>query len=481
MIENYVLFKQLLGILLFIDLLLYTPQFNIYFGKGFEKESWWNRNYLLLIIYIFWLAASILLIIKRSNILSNLFLFILFRHYFISGRWRSLFRGGGAPGFISHYCILFVLLFDLSVYIDPTLLLAEKVYIIIQYDFAFIMLCSGLYKALVGYFKRNGMEFGLVNPVWGYHYKFFKSMSPNSRYLHFQNVMASSGELLVGFLLLFPSLKLYGALICMISFLYLLPLIRLGRLSFLMIILPILFLPDLGLYMNNYESSLISENYDNRNAFHDSYLYILGTTLAYAYCFFLPFIKITQYFNLFLDIKFSKTWQLVVNKISSFVPIIIWRVFTADITDFFIRIILIDKNNNTESILVDENQTYNYKKWNDISIKHRYLQVTESITIVSLFNTLKYFPSKNFMFKDKLLKYSKTLPQTKNKLIKYDYVKIIKKKSNFIFKSSAHYIVDLSNNTVSEKILDQTFHPRNKALYSPIRESINYGSYEKNS
>ena len=85
------------------------------------------------------------------------------------------------------------------------------------------------------------------------------------------------------------------------------------------------------------------------------------------------------------------------------------------------------------------------------------------------------------MFKDKLLKYSKTLPQTKNKLIKYDYVKIIKKKSNFIFKSSAHYIVDLSNNTVSEKILDQTFHPRNKALYSQIRESINYGSYEKNS
>ena len=44
MIENYLLFKQLLGVLLFIDLLMYTPMFNIYFGRGYENDSSGNKK-----------------------------------------------------------------------------------------------------------------------------------------------------------------------------------------------------------------------------------------------------------------------------------------------------------------------------------------------------------------------------------------------------------------------------------------------------
>ena len=111
--------------------------------------------------------------------------------------------------------------------------------------------------------------------------------------------------------------------------------------------------------------------------------------------------------------------------------------------------------------------------------KHRFLQVTESITIVSLFNTLKYFPSKSSLFEDKLLKYSNTLPNVKNKIIKYEYVKILKQKNGFIYKPSAYYLVDLKINKIEEIIIDEKYHPSNKAFNSPVRESLDFGSYEK--
>ena len=350
---------------------------------------------------------------------------------------------------------------------------------VLRYDFAVIMLCSGLYKALVGYFNRNGMEFGAVNPLWGYHYKFFKKISPDNWYLHFQNITASAGELLIGTLLIFPSLQLYGALICMLSFLYLIPLIRLGRLSSLMIIIPILFLPDLGVYFNNYQASYISNTYYDFNEFHESYTYHAVSLFCYLYCALLPFVKLTQYFNLFLNYNFPKFYQLIINMVSRITPIIIWRVFTADVTDFFIRITLLDKDNKQDVVLLDENQIYSYDNWDNFLIKHRFLQVTESITIVSLFNTLKYFPSKSSLFEDKLLKYSNTLPNVKNKIIKYEYVKILKQNTGFIYKPSAYYLVDLKNYKIEEIIIDENYHPSNKAFNSPVRESLDFGSYEK--
>lgn len=455
--------------------------FNIYFGRGYENDAWWNKKLILKAIYIFWLFITVCLVLNISNILFNFSLFVLFRHYFINGRWRSLLRGAGAPGYISHYCLLFVNLIDISIYFDSTLILAEKILMVLRYDFATIMLCSGTYKALVGYFNRNGMEFGAVNPLWGYHYKFFKKISPDNWYLHFQNITASAGELLIGAFLIFPSLQLYGALICMLSFLYLIPLIRLGRLSSLMIIIPILFLPDLGIYFNNYQASFISNTYHDINEFHETYFYYFTSAVCYLYCIMLPFTKLTQYFNLFLNYDFPIFYKFIINKFSSMTPIIIWRVFTADVTDFFIRITLLDKENKSETILLDEDQIYNYKKWNNFIVKHRFLQVTESIAIVSIFNTLKYFPSKNSLFKEKLIKYSNTLPGIKNKLIKYEYVRIVKEQSNFTYIPSAYYVVDVKKNTIEETIIEEEHQPKNIASYSPIRESLNFGSYEKKS
>ena len=59
---------------------------------------------------------------------------------------EGLLRGAGAPGYISHYCLFFVTLIDISIYFDSTLILAEEFLMVLRYDFAVIMLCSDCIK-----------------------------------------------------------------------------------------------------------------------------------------------------------------------------------------------------------------------------------------------------------------------------------------------------------------------------------------------
>ena len=76
---------------------------------------------------------------------------------------------------------------------------------ILRVDFALIMLCAGIYKALSGYFNNNGMEYGMVNPAWSYHYNYFKRISVNNKFWHLQNLTGSIGEIFIGITLLILS------------------------------------------------------------------------------------------------------------------------------------------------------------------------------------------------------------------------------------------------------------------------------------
>ena len=172
-INNYFLFRELSSILFLFDLIAYTPFFSVFFGQGYNEKSFLTKSFVQLALYFVWLASIILLIFGIQPLLCSLVLFTIFRHFFINNRWKSLFRGGGAPGFISHYVILFILLFELSFLLDPTYKLSAYINLLLKIDFGVIILCAGAYKSLAGYLKNNGMEYGLANPMWGYSYSFF--------------------------------------------------------------------------------------------------------------------------------------------------------------------------------------------------------------------------------------------------------------------------------------------------------------------
>ena len=278
---------------------------------------------------------------------------------------------------------------------------------VLRVDFALIMICAGLYKACVGYCHRNGMEYGAVNPIWSYQYRWMRNVAPSHPFWHLQNLAGAGGELVIGVLLLVPSLQTYGGVLCIFSFAYLLPVIRLGRLSVLMMVISLLFVPDLGSFIAVGNTTLEPLN---TTAFVPDIFLSTLMTVAYLYCFLLPLVKLMQYMNLFRQHQFPHSIQRGLESVASLVPVIMWRVFTADIVNFFVRVSLVNKDTKEERLLVHEDDTYHYGNWGNILLKHRFLQVTESIAIATIFNSLKYFASQRHLFKDRLCRYAATIP-----------------------------------------------------------------------
>ena len=119
---------------------------------------------------------------------------LIFRQYFIAQRWSSVRRGFGAPGFMSHWAARVVLLIELVRAIDAGSTLS-LLFATIRWDFGWIMICAGTYKLLVGYLRNNGMEYGRVNPIWGYHWWLFRHVSPHGLIPVVENYLACLVEI----------------------------------------------------------------------------------------------------------------------------------------------------------------------------------------------------------------------------------------------------------------------------------------------
>src|SRR4029077_3619139 len=143
---------------------------------GYTQSSAFTRAVLNPVVgaalFAVWLAAIGALIAGRF-IVAAAAINLLFSYYlFIRLRWRSVLRGMGAPGFISFWlgAAVFLLTFTRAhaPNVQPLALL------MLQIDFALIMISAGVYKMTAGYRAGAGMEFGLVNPEWGYWTEFWR-------------------------------------------------------------------------------------------------------------------------------------------------------------------------------------------------------------------------------------------------------------------------------------------------------------------
>ena len=362
---------------------------------------------------------------------------------------------------------------SLAQLIDGTGWLVGQIFFAIRLDFAIIMLCAGAYKIAVGYLRGNGMEFGQVNPIWGYHWKYFSKKNSGGFYPSLMNVLAASTEILSGILLLVPDPRsqITGAILVSLSFLYVSFSIRLGRLAWLMALLPAVFLP--GVLVGAKRDSAILGQLPHE------WLVVLAIPL-WSYMALLPIIKTTQYFNLFANRSLPSLVQSVITKIADAVPVIMWRVFTPDVTNFFVRIY--KSENGERKLLVGETNIYEYRNWKDFWIKMRFLHVVESIALVSVFNTLKYFPSKTELFEERLIRYAKSIAASFKSPIQkmeFEYVLVKKMTKNFLFKPVMNIVVNLREEQIVKEVIDPEFDLSDTALFSPIRECASAGTYEK--
>jgi hypothetical protein len=107
----------------------------------------------------------------------------------------------------------------------------------------------------------------------------------------------------------------------------------------------------------------------------------------------------------------------------------------------------------------------------------RYNHVAESIVVTTLFTTLKYYPSNNELFRERLLRYARTVDCPSDSILEFEYVTIMKRRDDFGFVPVAQYTVDVGAGTITEHQLDKSFSVRAVHEFSPVQAGIRPGSY----
>lgn len=450
-----------------LDLLAFLPYVKICLGRGYWPNGALHGRALPLVLLAS-AAGAVSLGIGFYPVVGAAVLWLIFRHFYIKNRWKNLFRGGGAPGFMSHHMALFMLLLEAAALLDRSGLLGDRVLLMYRIDLGVILLCSGTYKSLSGYLRGEGMEYGLANPMWGYWFRVFRRLNPRGIFVRVQDIAAATGQVVMGTLLLFPQTSAIGAALCIVGFLGLIPLVRLGRLAALMAVIPLLWLPSLGVVFAGVRTFSPIET-------PPAVLTALSV-LIFGYIAVLPVVKIMQYLNLFLSVSFPRPIQAALTRYANFVPIIMWRVFTPDVTNFFIRIYAVDRSSGGQTPLLVEHGTYAYREiFTRFRWSARFLHVTESIALTTVFTTLKYFRSQRGLFEDRLRDYARTLGTDER--LRFEYVAIDKGETSFEYRPVSEFLVDPISGEVTERRLEPDFDYAAPARGSHIRETTGFGSY----
>ena len=469
-------FARSIGVLILLDWLAFQPFFTVAFRPRDTRPLLLSDKLLCFVVNALWLVAALCLVAAPGGwrLAALVILYGIFRYYFIQKRWSSIRRGFGAPGFMSHWVVFYLLLIESSAWLDSSGRLPSAVLTLMRFDFALIILCAGVCKMLCGYFVNAGMEYGGANPIWGYYWNSFHKTNPRAMYVRLMNCLASGVEMGAGISMLIPNAwtQVCGAVAISLSFLYISAFIRLGRLAFLMALIPVIYTPT-------FDQSIC--------AMHQFVVPPILTPSAIFGCEVLIKVimalllgsKVVQYLNFFANWRAPEPLQSIVNRFGNLWPVIIWRVFTVDVTNFFIRIYSISSDGVVTRV-VHEAETYSYRDWKNLRLKLRFLHVTESIALVSVFTTRKYFPSRPELFYDKLVRYAQSvalmLPEMPQAL-RFEYMSIEKSKEKFLFVPTGSFKVDLRDLTMTEEQRVRDYDYARPTERSRVRESSAFGTY----
>jgi hypothetical protein len=144
---------------------------------------------------------------------------------------------------------------------------------------------------------------------------------------------------------------------------------------------------------------------------------------------------------------------------------IIWRVFSVDLVNFFIRLHAEPRAGGQRRLV------------GRLGSWPRFNHVGEMICITSLFTTMKYYPADDALFRERLLRYARTLPRTASEVLIFEYVSVVKQPERFDWAPKAEYRVDVEAGTVNERLFDESFSARAAHAVSPVHEGAVPGSY----
>lgn len=393
---------------------------------------------------------------------------VLCRYFFVGMRWKGLLRGMGAPGYILYWGGLAITVLEYTLHYAPELRsLALQV---LQADFACVYISSGVYKLSAGYAKNHGMELGMTNPAWGYWWKHYQHFSPSHPLFRFLNHLAWSSQIIAGILMLLPPTRFIGGMIIFGMFAFIATQIRLGLLcEIVMFCSSLIFLHpgSLGDIVVTAVVGQVQSPSVASFAFSSVANTVLGWALA-IYLILLPFAHVGLSYNFYLRRSLPKPLQMALERYTNFFGLIVWRVFSVDIVNFFIRIYHYPKAHESDRQLISDES---------VGARLRFGHVAESIVLACIFTTLKYYPHNSGLFHERLLRYARTFPCEKGELLIFEYLSLRKEPDRFVFAPVAEYTVDTAAMTVVERVIDPSVSVRAPHAVSPVHEGVRPGTY----
>lgn len=464
-------FRMAYGILLFASTIMAARHGRRFFMSerwgGYAKSSWdvdlVQNPVVYPLLITAWLSCAALLIVGVWPVAAAFVNLLFCRYFFVHMRWKGILRGMGAPGFMTYWLAAVTFLLELSLhYANACRPLAV---LVCQVDYAFIMLSAGIYKFTAGYPQNEGMELGMANPEWGYWYRFFSSLPTGHWIFRTCNHLAWSTEVVAGILMLIPPTRELGALLIIGSFIFIATQIRLALLTEMVMVGAVIFfaagstcdrvlayLPSIGPAEAAVAYAPVCET-----------LLTIGL-LGYLVC--LVPAHAGLFWNFYGKRALPGAWQRVLEAYTNFFGIIIWRVFSVDVVNFYVQIYAAKDADSERKRITDFSK-----------VGGRFNHVAESITITSIFTSLKYYTSNQALFHERLLRYARTIPEAQHSLLIFQYVSMRKTGDAIAHIPVSEFHVDVRSGAIKEVTLEEYDLLRRAHAASPVREGVRPGSY----
>jgi hypothetical protein len=468
------------GTLLLLQLLMTARQAKRFFvserfGGYLESTPWRDailRPPIARAIITVWILAALCILNGTYLLAATLLHFALCRYFFVRTRWQGILRGMGAPGQMNHWLSALMLLLAISHYVDPHGLLRAATVLTFRIDYAAMMFMAGLYKLTAGYARGDGFERGLVNPWWGFWARWLGRVHPTSVVFRFLDHSAWIAELVCAALFLVVPAAPFAALFFAGSFLAIAAVIRLTFLAEMVALCCMLYVYP-GSFFDGWLSSVVHMGsqapVSSSSPVGDVVAYALVATMAvYVAC--LPFAYAGMSLNFYFKKRLPPWLQLILDRWTRFFGLILWRVFTADVINFYTRIRLRAPGE-------DAGRDYLLMRAWDGGSEWRYMHVGEFICLASIFTTLKYYPTNKALFEARIVRYARSLPIPSGGDVVFDYHSVIKGPDAFQFPLVARFTVDAERATVVEETLDPLVDVRAPAEVSPVSPGVTPGSY----
>src|ERR1043166_5470570 len=227
------------------------------YAKGGRLTDLIQNPVILPLILLLWFGSGVMLFLGRHTVVFSLINLLLCRYFFIHMRWKGILRGMGAPGFLTYWLGACVFFLEYGLQMDPGGSVRSAALNVFRVDSAPSMLSAGAYKLLCGYPANEGMEYGMVNPWWGYWWRYYKRMPAGHILFRFLNHMAYGTEVVAAILMLIPATAMLGAWLIVLSFMFIATQIRLGFLCEMVIVGALIFMTS-GSYPDQFVAGWVA-------------------------------------------------------------------------------------------------------------------------------------------------------------------------------------------------------------------------------